>query len=174
MSYYEAVFIARQDISAQQADGLTENFQKIIEDQGGKVTKSENWGLRTLAYRIKKNRKGHYILMNIDGPAVCVHEMERQMHIHEDVLRCLTIRVDELEEGPSVITRFRDRDDRPRRSDRDRDQAPRGRKPENDNAASKAEPAPKAQEPAPKAQEPAPEVAESAPKSADEKKGESA
>lgn len=115
MPYYESVFIARQDISAAQVDGLTENFEKVITDAGGSIAKRENWGLRTMAYKIKKNRKGHYVLLNIDAPAPALHEMERQMRINEDILRYMTIRVDELEEGPSAIMRNKDRDDRPRR-----------------------------------------------------------
>ena len=128
MPYYESVFIARQDISASQVESLTEAFSKTLEDQGGKVAKVEQWGLRGLAYKIKKNRKGHYILLNIDGPAAAIQEMERQMRINEDVLRYITIRVDELEEGPSVMMQHRSgRDDRPRRGDRfDRGPGPRG------------------------------------------------
>ncbi len=115
MPYYESVFIARQDITAAQAESLANNATKIIEDQGGKVAKVEQWGLRTLAYRIKKNRKGHYVLLNIDAPPEAIQEMERQMRINEDVLRQLTIRVDELEEGPSTLFHFKEsRDDRPR------------------------------------------------------------
>jgi small subunit ribosomal protein S6 len=112
---YESVFIARQDISAAQVDGLSETFEKVITDAGGSIAKRENWGLRTMAYKIKKNRKGHYVLMNIDGPAPALHEMERQMRINEDILRYMSLRVDEFEEGPSAITRNKDRDDRPRR-----------------------------------------------------------
>jgi small subunit ribosomal protein S6 len=132
MPFYENVFIARQDISATQAEALTEQFSNLIAEQGGKVTKKESWGLRNIAYRIKKNRKGHYTLMNIDAPAAAVTEMERQMRINEDVLRYLTVRVDALEEGPSAMLQSRARDDRdgPRRfggreggfgRDRDRD-----------------------------------------------------
>jgi len=124
MPCYESVFIARQDISASQTEGLTETFSKIISDNGGNVVSSESWGLRTIAYRIQKNRKGHYVLLNIDAPAPALHEMERQMRIHEDVLRYMTIRVDGFEEGPSAMMRNRDRDDRPRRNDRD-DRPPR-------------------------------------------------
>jgi len=112
MPLYECVFIARQDISSTQVDGLVEIFSQIIADNGGKVTKTEGWGLRTLAYRIKKNRKGHYVLFNVDAPAVAIQEMERNMRINEDVLRYLTIKVDELEEGPSVIMQNRGRSDR--------------------------------------------------------------
>ena len=116
MPFYESVYIARQDVTSAQVDGLTENFEKIITEQGGSVAKKESWGLRTLAYRIKKNRKGHYVLMNIDASADAVHEMERQMRINEDILRTLTTRVDELEEGPSAVLRAKERgDDRGRR-----------------------------------------------------------
>ena len=117
---YESVFIARQDVTATQVDGLVETFEKVITDAGGSIPKTESWGLKTLAYKIKKNRKGHYTLFNIDAPADAVHEMERQMRINEDVLRYITIRVDELEEGPSAMMRSRDRDDRSRRGRDDR------------------------------------------------------
>ncbi len=133
MSLYESVFIARQEISAQQADALAETFSNVIAENGGNVSKRENWGLKSLAFRIKKNRKGHYLLLNIDAPAAAINEMERQMRLHEDVIRYLTVRVEELEEGPSIQSRQgrerdddrgdrdmrdggrRDRDDRPRR-----------------------------------------------------------
>jgi len=140
---YESVFIARQDISAAQVEGLVENFEKVITDAGGAVPKKESWGLKTLAYKIKKNRKGHYVLLNIDAPADAVHEMERQMRINEDILRYMTIRVEELEEGPSAMMRSRDRDDRPRRGRDDRgprrDGPPRDRDaaPASDKAADK-------------------------------------
>ncbi len=115
MPYYESVFIARQEISAQQAEALAENFAGVISEGGGNVTRTESWGLKSLAYRIKKNRKAHYTMLNIDGPAEAVHEMERQMRLHEDVLRYMTIRVDELDEEPSVQAQSRssreDRDD---------------------------------------------------------------
>lgn len=115
MPLYESVFIARQDIAAPQVDSLADNFQQVIEGQGGNVAKREYWGLRTLSYKIKKNRKGHYVLMNIEAPAEAMHEVERQMRIHDDVLRYLTIRVDEHEEGPSAILRNKGSEDRPRR-----------------------------------------------------------
>lgn len=111
MPLYESVFIARQDIAASQAEALADTFTSIIDAQGGKVTKRENWGLRNLAYKIKKNRKGHYVLLNIDAPPAAILEMERNMRIHEDVLRYLTVRVDELEEGPSAVVRSRGRED---------------------------------------------------------------
>lgn len=116
MAFYESVFIARQDISPQQVEQLASDFAAIIAAQGGKVTKTENWGLRNLAYKIKKNRKGYYVLMNIDAPAPAVHEFERLLRINEDVLRCMTVRVDELEAGPSTV--MRKSDDRFEREDR--------------------------------------------------------
>ncbi len=120
MPFYENVFIARQDISTPQVESLADDFTKIIEDKGGTVAKREYWGLRGLAYRIKKNRKAHYVLFNIDAPAGAVQEMERQMRLHEDVLRYLTLRVDELEEGPSAMMQRRGgRDDREGREGRD-------------------------------------------------------
>jgi small subunit ribosomal protein S6 len=121
MPLYENVFIARQDISGAQVDTLADQFTQLIADNGGEVKKRENWGLRNLAYRMNKNRKGHYVLFNIDAPAPAIAELERTMRINEDVLRYLTIRVDALEEGPSPIMLNRgSRDDRPRRGDRDR------------------------------------------------------
>ena len=121
MPLYENVFIARQDATPAQVEALTENFATVISQNGGTVGKREYWGLRSLSYRIKKNRKGHYTLMNIDAPAAAVTEMERLMRINEDVLRYLTVRVEALEEGPSAMMRSRDRDDRDRRGPRDRD-----------------------------------------------------
>jgi len=112
MALYEHVFIARQDVSAQQVDALTEEFKAIIDSNGGSVAKSEYWGIKTLAYKIKKNRKGHYTLLNIDAPHPAVAEMERQMGLHDDVLRFITLRVDEHEEGPSAMMQSRGRDDR--------------------------------------------------------------
>ena len=103
MALYEHVFIARQDVSSAQVDGLTDTFTKILEENAGKVAKTEYWGLRNLAFKIKKNRKGHYVLLNIDAPHAAVAEMERQMQLNEDVLRFMTLRMDELEEGPSIV-----------------------------------------------------------------------
>lgn len=102
MPFYEHVYIARQDAAQTQVDQLTEHLKGIIETGGGKVTKQEYWGLRSLSYKIKKNRKGHYVHLNIDAPWAAVGEMERQLKINEDVIRYLTVRVDELEEGPSA------------------------------------------------------------------------
>ena len=113
MSLYETVFIARQDISASQVEALIETFAALIAEGQGEVKKREYWGLRTLAFRIKKNRKGHYVLFNIDAPPAAIAEMERNMRINEDVLRYLTVRVDALEEGPSAVIQSRgSRDDR--------------------------------------------------------------
>ena len=109
MAYYEHVLIARQDISSQAVDQLAEEFAGIITANGGSVTKTENWGLRTLAYRIKKNRKGHYVMFNIDAPPAAINEYERRMRINEDVLRYLTVRVETLEEGPSAVLTNKDR-----------------------------------------------------------------
>jgi small subunit ribosomal protein S6 len=116
MSLYESVIIARQEISTQQVEALADTFEGIIKDGGGNVAKRENWGLRSLAYKIKKNRKGHYVLMNIDAPAEAVHEMERLMRLNEDVLRYMTLRVDEFEEGPSIPAQTQARTERPARS----------------------------------------------------------
>jgi small subunit ribosomal protein S6 len=128
MAFYETVFIARQDLSSAQTEALTEDFSKLIVELGGKVTKTEQWGLRSLTYRINKNRKGHYVLMNIDGPHAAVAELERRMRLNEDVLRYLTIRMDELENEPSAMMRSRGERDRGERGDRpDRgDRGPRG------------------------------------------------
>ena len=131
MPLFEHIFIARQDISPAQVEGLTETLQKIVTDNGGKIAKSEYWGLRNLQYKIKKNRKGHYSLFNIDAPAAVVHELERQEKINDDILRSLTIRVEELDDTPSPVLSRRDRDGRDRdgrdRDGRDRDRGDRDR-----------------------------------------------
>ena len=116
MPLYEHIYLARQDVSPQQVEELTNTLTEVLTQGGGKVTKNEYWGLKSLSYRIKKNRKAHYSLLNIDAPAPAVAEMERQMRINEDILRFMTVRVDELEEGPSAMLQKRDRDDE--RSDR--------------------------------------------------------
>ena len=124
MPMYEHVFLARQDLSQSQVDSLAQEATKIIEDNEGKVVKTETWGLRSLAYKIQKNRKAHFVMLNIEGPTTVVAELERQTAINEDVIRYMTIRVDELESGPSVMMRKNDRDRsdrgdrRPRRDDR--------------------------------------------------------
>lgn len=126
MPLYENVFIARQDISGAQVDGLADTFTQLIAEQGGEIKKREYWGLRNLAYRMNKNRKGHYVLFNIEAPAAAIAELERTMRISEDVLRYLTLRVEKLEEGPSPIMQNRGgREDRPRRGDRERYGEPR-------------------------------------------------
>lgn len=129
MPLYETVLIARQDISAAQVEQLADDLVNILSQGGGSVSKKEYWGLRNLAYRIKKNRKGHYVLLNVDAPAPAVHEMERLMRLNEDILRHMVVRVDELEEGPSAILQTRnERGDRDRgpRGGRGRDRGERG------------------------------------------------
>lgn len=110
MPLYEHVFLARQDLAQAQVDALAETATKIIEDNGGKVVKTETWGLRTLAYRIQKNRKAHYVMLEVDAPAPLVAELERQTQINEDVIRYMTIKVDEHEQGPSAMMRRNERD----------------------------------------------------------------
>jgi small subunit ribosomal protein S6 len=131
MPLYEHVFLARQDLAQAQVDALAETATKIIEDNGGKVVKTETWGLRNIAYRIQKNRKAHYVALDFEAPAPVVAELERQTQINEDVIRYMTIRVDEHEAGPSAMMRRgeRDRDGRGERGDRgDRgDRGGRGR-----------------------------------------------
>ena len=136
MALYEHVFLARQDLAQAQVDALAETATKIIQDNQGRVVKTENWGLRSLAYRIAKNRKAHYVMLEIDAPAGVVAELERQTQINEDVIRFMTVRVDALEQGPSAMMRKQERD-RERRADREgrdgRDGgAPRGDRPRRD------------------------------------------
>jgi small subunit ribosomal protein S6 len=120
MALYEHVFLARQDLAQAQVDQLAEAATKIIEDMQGKVVKTETWGLRNLAYRVKKNRKAHYVMLDIDAPAGAVAELERQTAINEDVIRYMTVRVDAHEQGPSVMMRKGDREGRRReRGERD-------------------------------------------------------
>ncbi len=118
MPLYEHVFIARQDLSNTQAEGLIEHFSTVLSDNGGKVVEHEYWGVKTMAYKINKNRKGHYALLKSDAPASAVQEMERLMRLHDDVMRVLTIKVDTHAEGPSVQMQKRD--------DRDRGDRPEG------------------------------------------------
>jgi len=110
MPLYEHVFLARQDASTQQVEELTTQMTGVVEQAGGKVTKTENWGVRSLTYRMNKNRKAHFVLLNIDAPSAAIAEIERQERISEDVIRYLTVRVEELEEGPSAMMRKADRD----------------------------------------------------------------
>ncbi len=112
MPLYEHVYLARQDLSAQQIEELTGQFKGVIEQLGGSVQKVEYWGVKSLSYRMRKNRKAHFTLLNIDAPPAALAEVERQERINEDVLRSLTVRVDELEAGPSAMMRKSDRDDR--------------------------------------------------------------
>ena len=133
MPLYESVIIARQDISAGQVEELADQLTTLLADNGGEVKKRELWGLRNLAYRVKKNRKGHYVLFNIDAPAEAVAEYERNMRFNEDVLRYMTVRVKELEEGPSAVAQSKDRrDDRGPRGDRGGDRGPRGGRDDRD------------------------------------------
>ena len=122
MALYETVFLVRQDVSGQAVDELVEQYKAVLAEGGGSVGRTENWGLKTLSYRINKNRKAHFALMDIEAPAPSVQEMERQMRLNEDILRFMTVRVDALEEGPSAMMQKRDRDDdrgdRPRGGDR--------------------------------------------------------
>lgn len=126
MPLYECVLIARSEITPQQAEALGDTVAALMTELSGEVKKREYWGLRSLAYRIKKNRKGHYLLLNLDAPPAAVTEMERQMALNEDVLRFMTVRVEALEEGPSAMLTRRDRDDR----DRERRFGDRGDRPD--------------------------------------------
>jgi len=129
MPLYEHVFLARQDVTAQQVETMVETYKGVIEANGGTIEKIEAWGVKSLAYRIKKNRKAHFTLLNIAAPPAALAEMERQMQISEDVLRFMTIRVEELEGEPSAMMQKRDRDDR-----KDRDRGDRGeRRPRRDD-----------------------------------------
>ena len=130
MSLYEHVFLARQDLSQAQVDALAENATKIITDNKGKVIKTESWGLRTLTYKIQKNRKAHFVMLDVDASGDAIAELERQTRMNEDVIRYMTVRVEAHEDGPSVMMRKSDRPerserggfggDRPARGDRDR------------------------------------------------------
>ncbi|MBI2241501.1 MAG: 30S ribosomal protein S6 [Magnetospirillum gryphiswaldense] len=134
MPFYECVILARQEVSAPQVETLIDEMAGVLAQGGGSVAKKEFWGLRNIAYRVKKNRKAHYVLLNLDSPSAAVKEMERQMSLNEDILRVLTIRVDELEEGPSAMMQAKNsRDERPRREDRGfGDRGPREDRPRED------------------------------------------
>jgi small subunit ribosomal protein S6 len=132
MPLYEHVFLTRQDASAQQVEEFTSQFKSVIEQLGGKVVKTEQWGVKSLAYRLRKNRKAHFTLFNVDGPPGALSEVERQERLNEEVLRYLPVRVDEHEEGPSAMMRKADRDREREREERgfgfrDRDRGPRER-----------------------------------------------
>ncbi|MBB3910589.1 30S ribosomal protein S6 [Sphingomonas desiccabilis] len=137
MALYEHVFLARQDLAQAQVDQLAETATKIIEDNNGKVVKTETWGLRSLAYRIAKNRKAHYVMLEIDAPAGVVAELERQTQINEDVIRFMTVKVDKLEDGPTVMMRKSERSERGDRGGRGRDRDDRG--PREDRAPRREE-----------------------------------
>ncbi len=143
MPLYEHVYLARQDLSTQQVEELTAKLSGVIAEAGGKITKTEYWGVKSLTYRMRKNRKAHMTLLNVDAPPAALNEIERQERLNEDVLRYLTIRVEEHEEGPSAMMRKSDRDDRGERGDRgDRGDRGRGeRRPRRDDAEDDVEPA---------------------------------
>jgi len=150
MPLYEHIFIARRDISSQQVDSLTESLSEIIKEGGGEVKKTEYWGLRNLSYRIKKNRKGHYVLLNLDTPYPALAEMERVLRLNEDIVRTMTIKVDELEEGPSAVMQQKaSRDDRGPRREGGRDggrDGPRGPRSDDRPAKEAAPEAPKTED----------------------------
>ena len=138
MALYEHVFLARQDLAQAQVDALAENATRIVTENQGRVVKTENWGLRTLAYRIAKNRKAHYVMLEIDAPGDVVAELERQTQINEDVIRYMTVKVDELEAGPTVMMRKQERD-RERRGEREGgDRGPRGDRPDRGDRPERA------------------------------------
>ncbi len=126
MALYEHVFLARQDLAQAQVDQLAETATAIVSERGGKVTKTEAWGLRSIAYRIAKNRKAHYVMLEIDAPAGAIAELERQTSINEDVIRYMTVRVDAAEPGPSAMMRRGERDRERSRERGDRDRGDRG------------------------------------------------
>ena len=126
MALYEHVFLARQDLAQAQVDALVETATNIVKEGGGTVVKTESWGLRSLAYRVAKNRKAHYVMLEIDGPAAVVAELERQTAINEDVIRYMTVRVDAHEAGPSAMMRRGERGRDRERGDRDRGDRDRG------------------------------------------------
>ena len=132
MTHYENIFIARQDISAAQVDALADTFSEVVTGAGGQIHRREYWGLKSLQYRIKKNRKGHYVLLNIEAPSDVMQEMERQMRLNEDVLRHMTIRTEEIPEGPSVM--MQGRGDRERASRNGNDRPPRESRPRESQA----------------------------------------
>jgi small subunit ribosomal protein S6 len=169
MRCYEHTFIARQDLSPQQAQTLAETYSAVLTEHGGEVTKTEYWGLRNLSYRIRKNRKGHYVHLNVRASTEAITELERQERLSDDVLRYLTVRVDELEEGPSMVMQTRssreersrrphdderprrshDDEDRPRRSQDDEERPRRARRSQEDGAAEEPEAAKRGEEQGP-------------------------
>ncbi len=171
MPLYESTFIARPDISSQQVDGLAEQFREILTEAGGEIAKTEYWGLRSLAYRIKKNRKGHYYFMNIDAPPEAISAMEHTMRINEDVIRYLTVRVDEHDPNPAPLTqsRGRGRDGRGGRGGRwegrRRDDDGEGRRREGDGERGERSERPAREDAAPAADASAKETASETPPS---------
>ena len=122
MAIYECVYIARQELTAAQAEQLSKDLTKIVSSNNGEIKNQEYWGLRNLAYKIRKNRKGHYTMFHVDAPSSTIEELERNMRLNEDILRYLTVKIDNLPEGPSVMMTARP--DRPRRTDRYEDNSP--------------------------------------------------
>jgi small subunit ribosomal protein S6 len=141
MPLYEHVYLARQDVTAQQVDDMTAQYKSVIEQMGGKVAKTEYWGVKSLAYRIRKNRKAHFTLLNLEASPAALAEIERQERLNEEVLRYLTIRVDTHEDGPSAMMRKadRDRDRDERRGERRRDREPRGTREDTEETESTEE-----------------------------------
>ncbi|MSP83049.1 MAG: 30S ribosomal protein S6 [Alphaproteobacteria bacterium] len=121
MPFYESTFIVRQDVASQQVEALAATLTQLVQDNGGTVVKTEHWGLKSLAYRVKKNRKGHYVMFGLDAPAAAVKEMERNLGINEDVLRYMTVRVAEMDANPTVMMQAKQGKDDRRRDDRFRD-----------------------------------------------------
>jgi small subunit ribosomal protein S6 len=151
MALYEHVFLARQDLSQAQVDALAENATKIVEDNKGKVVKTETWGLRTLTYKIQKNRKAHFVMLDIDANGDTIAELERQTRMNEDVIRYMTIRVEDHEKGPSVMMRKSDRPERSERGgfggDRDRGDRDRGApRPDRGDRQDRGDRAPRAEQ----------------------------
>jgi small subunit ribosomal protein S6 len=134
MPLYEHVYLARQDVTTQQVDELTEQLKGVLQQMGGSVVNTEYWGVKSLSYRLRKNRKAHFTFMNVDAPAAAIAEIERQERLNEDVLRYLTVRVEEHESGPSAMMRKadRDRDRDERRGERRRDRDGRGPREDSD------------------------------------------
>jgi small subunit ribosomal protein S6 len=130
MALYEHVYLARQDVTAQQVEALTEQLKGVVTARGGKIAKAEYWGVKSLAFRIKKNRKAHFSLLNIEAASDAIVEMERQLRLNEDVIRFITLRVDEHEEGPSAMLRKREDSDRDDRGDRRGGRFDRGDRPD--------------------------------------------
>lgn len=139
MRLYESVFIARQDVSAQHVEALTKDFSAIIENGGGKIHKHEYWGLRALAYRVKKNRKGHYVMLNLEADNDTLREYERIMGLNEDILRFMNISIEEVEEGPSIMMQAQRAERAPRGGERGDRESRDDARAENNDADESAE-----------------------------------